>query len=89
MIAFQEERFCKRRVWKCVSVFGDMSSKIDVFSEYREWENEYEKSNNIVMCLAMLLRFSIGGWLRAYEGQLWAKWFKTSLMIHLFVVVLS
>ena len=29
-IAFQEERFCKRRVWRCVQVFGDRNSKIDV-----------------------------------------------------------
>ena len=35
-IAFQEERFCKRRVWRCVQVFGDKSSKIGVFSEYGE-----------------------------------------------------
>ena len=35
-IAFQEEKFCKRRVWKCVQVFGDKSSKIDVFSGYGE-----------------------------------------------------
>ena len=35
-IAFQEERFCKRRVWKYVQVFGDTSSKIYVFSGYEE-----------------------------------------------------
>ena len=35
-VAFQEERFCKRKVWKCVQAFGDMSNKIDVFSEFGE-----------------------------------------------------
>ena len=29
-IAFQDERFCKRRVWRGVQVFGDRSSKIGV-----------------------------------------------------------
>ena len=29
-IAFQEERFCKRRAWRCAQVFGDRSSKIGV-----------------------------------------------------------
>ena len=29
-IAFQEERFCKRRVQRCGQVFGDNSSKIGV-----------------------------------------------------------
>ena len=45
----------------------DIGSKIDVFSEYREWENEHKKSNNIVICLAILLRFYAGGWIKAYE----------------------
>ena len=35
-IAFREERFCKRMVWRCVQIFGDRSSKIGVFSEYGE-----------------------------------------------------
>ena len=54
-------------------MFRDMGSKIDVFLEYREWENEYKRSNSVVVCLAMLIGFSIGGWIRAYERQLWAK----------------
>ena len=29
-IAFREERFCKRRVWRRVQSFGDRSSKISV-----------------------------------------------------------
>ena len=45
----------------------DMGSKIDVFSECGEWENEYKKSNGVIVCLAMLLIFSIGGWIKAYE----------------------
>ena len=54
-------------------MFRDIGSKIKVFFEYGEWENEYEKSNGVVVCLAMLLRFSARGWMRAYEGHLWAK----------------
>ena len=73
MIAFQEERFCKKRIWRCVYVFGDMGNKRNVFSEYEEWESEYKKSNSVVVCLAMLLGFSAEWWIRAYEGQLWAK----------------
>ena len=46
-----------------------MRSKIDIFSKYGEWENEYKKSNGVVVCLAMLLGFSTGGWIRAYEGN--------------------
>ena len=30
-IAFQEENFCKRRIRRCVQVFGDRSNKINVF----------------------------------------------------------
>ena len=45
----------------------DMGNKIDVLFECEEWENEYKKSNGVVVCLAMLLRFSIGGWIKAYE----------------------
>ena len=45
----------------------DIDSKINVFSEYREWENEHKKSNSIVICLAILLRFYAGGWIKAYE----------------------
>ena len=45
-----------------------MGSKINVFSEYGEWENEYEKSNGGVVCLVMLPGFSAEGWMRAYEG---------------------
>ena len=48
-------------------MFRDMGSKIDVFSEHGEWENEHKKSNGFVICLAMLLRFSAGGWIKAYE----------------------
>ena len=44
----------------------DIGSKIDVFSEYREWE-EHKKSNSIVICLAILLRFYARGWIKAYE----------------------
>ena len=70
-IAFQEERFCKRRGFvrevKRKICLKDMGSKIDVFSECREWENEHKKSNGVVVCLAMLLRFSTGGWRKAYE----------------------
>ena len=29
-IAFQEERFCKKRAWRCAQVFGDRSNKIGV-----------------------------------------------------------
>ena len=54
-------------------MFRDMSSKIDVFSEYEEWEHEYKRSNSVVVCLTMLLEFSAGEWIKAYEGQLWAK----------------
>ena len=43
-----------------------MSIKIDVFSEYGEWENEYKNSSSVVVCLAML-GFSIGGWIKAKE----------------------
>ena len=51
----------------------DMGSKMDVFFEYGEWENEHKKSNDVVVCLAMLLRFSAGGWIKAYE--LWVvRW---------------
>ena len=50
-----------------------MGSKRNVFSEYEEWESEYKKSNSVVVCLAMLLGFSAEWWIRAYEGQLWAK----------------
>ena len=35
-IAFQEEKLCERRIWRCVKVFGDRSSKIDIFSRYGE-----------------------------------------------------
>ena len=44
-----------------------MGSKMDVFFEYGEWENKHKKSNDVVVCLAMLLRFSAGGWIKAYE----------------------
>ena len=44
-----------------------MSNKIDVFSEFGEWENEYKKSNGVVVCLTMLLGFSARGWIKAYE----------------------
>ena len=63
-VAFQEERFCKRRGFvrevKREMCLEDMGNKIDVFSEYGEWENEHKKSNGVVVCLAMLLRFSTG-----------------------------
>ena len=45
----------------------DMGSKIDVFSEYEEWQNEHKKSNGVIVCLVMLLRFSVGGWIKAYK----------------------
>ena len=54
-------------------MFRDIGSKIDVFFEYEEWENEYKRSNSVVVCLAMLMRFSARGWVKVYEGQLWAK----------------
>ena len=54
-------------------MFRDMGSKIDVFSKYEEWEHEYKRSNSVVVCLAMLLGFSVGGRIKAYERQLWAK----------------
>ena len=38
-----------------------MSSKIDVFSKYAEWENEHKMSNGVIEYLAMLLGFSVGG----------------------------
>ena len=60
MIAFQEERFCKKRIWRCVYVFGDMGSKRNVFSEYEEWENEHKMTNDVIEYLAMLLGFSTG-----------------------------
>ena len=49
-------------------MFRDIDGKINVFFEYGEWENEYEKSNGGVVCLVMLLGFSVEGWMRAYEG---------------------
>ena len=60
-------------------MFRDIGSKINVFSEYVEWENEYEKSNGVVGCLVMLLGFSARGWTRAYEGiyELRAKEFSS------------
>ena len=54
-------------------MFRDIGSKIEVFFEYGEWENENERSNGVVVCLVMLLGFIAGGLIRAYEGQLWAK----------------
>ena len=42
-------------------MFRDIGSKIDVFLEYGEWENENKKCNGVVVCLAMLLGFSTGG----------------------------
>ena len=45
----------------------DMGSKIDVFFKYEEWQNEHKKSNGVVVCLVMLLRFSTGGWIKAYK----------------------
>ena len=54
-------------------MFRDMGSKINVFSECEEWEHKYKKSNSVIVCLAMLLAFSAGEWIKAYEGQLWAK----------------
>ena len=49
-------------------MFRDIGGKINVFSEYGEWENEYEKSNGVVVCLAMLLGFSVRGCMRANKG---------------------
>ena len=70
-VAFQEGRFCKRRGFvrevKREMSLKDMGSKMDVFFEYGEWENEHKKSNGFVICLAMLLRFSAGWWIKAYE----------------------
>ena len=70
-IAFQDERSCKRRGFvrevKRGMCLEDMGNKIDVFFECEEWKNEYKMSNGVVVCLAMLLRFSIGGWIKAYE----------------------
>ena len=64
-VTFQEERFCKRsEEGDCLE---DMGSKRCVFFEYGEWENEHKKSNGFVICLAMLLRFLAGGWIKAYE----------------------
>ena len=42
-------------------MFRDMGSKIDVFSEYRERENEHKMNNGIIEHLAMLLGFVAGG----------------------------
>ena len=70
-VAFQEERFCKRRGFvrevKREMCLEDMGSKIDVFFECEEWEDKHKKSNGIVVCLATLLRFSARGWIKAYE----------------------
>ena len=30
------------------------------FSEYGDWENEYMRGNSVVVCLAMLLGFTVG-----------------------------
>ena len=69
-VAFQVGRFCKRRSFvrevKRDMCLKDMGSKIDVFFEYGEWENEYKNSSSVVVCLAML-GFSIGGWIKAKE----------------------
>ena len=49
MIAFQEEIFCKRSIWRCVYVFGDKNSKIgvekywDVFMGSKTVEFQSEK----------------------------------------------
>ena len=32
-------------------MFRDMGSKIDVFLEYREWENEHMMSNGVLCCM--------------------------------------
>ena len=48
-------------------MFRDICSEIYVFSEYGEWDNEYERSNSAVVCLAKLLGFTAGGCMRAYE----------------------
>ena len=70
-VAFQEERFCKRRGFvrevKREMCLEDMGSKIDVFFECEEWEDKHKKSNGIVVCLATWLRFSARGWIKAYE----------------------
>ena len=70
-VAFQEERFCKRRGFvrevKREMCLEDMGSKIDVFFECEEWEDKHKKSNGIIVCLATLLRFSARGWIKAYE----------------------
>ena len=42
-------------------MFRDMSSKIDVFFEYREWENEHKISNGVIGNLEMFLGVSIRG----------------------------
>ena len=57
-IAFQEEIFCKRRVWRCVLVFGDRSSKIsveeywDVFmgSKTAEFQSKRMELRRVVVC---------------------------------------
>ena len=42
-------------------MFRDMSSKIDVFFEYREWENEHKISNGVIRNLEMFLGVSVRG----------------------------
>ena len=59
--------------------FRNIGSKINVFSKYGEWENEYKKNNGVVVCLVMLLGFSAEGWMSAYEGHLWAKGWRVYL----------
>ena len=34
-------------------MFRDIGSKIDVFFEYGEWENENKMSNGVLWCLVM------------------------------------
>ena len=48
-------------------MFRDMGNKIDVFSKYGEWENEHKMSNGVIVYLAMLLGFSVGGWISVYK----------------------
>ena len=59
--------------------FRNIGSKINVFSKYGEWENEYKKNNGVVVCLVMLLEFSAEGWMSAYEWHLWAKGWRVYL----------
>ena len=39
-------------------MFRNMGSKIDVFSEYGEWENEHKMSNGVLWCMEWCMLLS-------------------------------